>query len=407
MNIRAVTFLLACGSLAALCAWPFMARWEQTRERELNADHQTRLAMQARDWARDDAARKVAAQQAALKRGRERQRELEAAWGGPTEAPAKNPALDIRQMLEQTARACAPPGAVVTVRADRFTEFEATFELKRFLSERELAGVSICLLQHGVPYLRSVRFIQGGYLLAELDDRAIDSVVDWSKASAVEVENLLIVPEATRVSTANAGNAPSPGSTGDRETELTGDRKRLREVETSFNNRLQEQFKFLTALLETQDAAANLGGLQSGTDLQARLKVLEANDAALASARGLLLNQGQEYRRALEELKLDPLLVKVVMRAFTEREDQERVYLTELLDGLAERQRSVKALLTNMQSVWGSWSADPSANSIQFTSLAARDTYNQSSSQLQRSTERVSAAMRAWTAWKAAQKRGN
>ena len=404
MNRRPSPLLTVCALLATLVLAAWLVRRFEDRAAVLRANHQQQLAALQKQWAREDAARKVAAHEEALRRRHARQRELEQALGGPTEVPARNPDLNIKEMLEQTARACAPAGASVVVRVDRFTEFEVIVTLKGAPGTNQLAELTTCLLRHGAPYVHSLRFIQGGRVIAELDQRALELVADWSQASVTIAEEILASSGVAAPSPDAAANDAQPPSIKEETPELTGDQKRLQEVEDEFNRARASQFERLNKLIDAQDHAPRLASVGSMSVLEERLKWLGDNESVLGSARALLLKPGVEFRHRLEEQKFDPLVVTILCRGMTERRQQELPYLAKLLDAAAERQRVTKSFLAAMQSQWGNWSADPAAGQILFDSLSAQEAYKRGNAEYDKAGTALGTALREWSEFNAAQK---
>jgi hypothetical protein len=407
MNRRPSHLLTVCALLATLVFAALLVRRFEDRVGVLRANHQQQLAALQKQWAREDAARKVAAHEEALRRHRAHQRELKQALGGPTEVPARNPDLTIKEMLEQTARVCAPAGASVVVRVDRFTEFEVIVTLKGASSSNQLAELTTCLLRHGAPYVHSLRFIQGGRVIAELDQRALELVPDWSQASVTTAQELLVSSGPAAPSPDAAANDAQHPSVKGETPELTGDRKRLQEVEDAFYRARTNQFDRLNKLIEVQDFAPRLASVSSVSALEDRLKWLGDNDSVLDSARALLLDPEPEYRRRLNEQSLDPKVVTILCRGLAERGALQRPYLAKLLDAVAERQRAAKSFLSAMQSQWGNWHADPADGRIYFDPPMARDAqeaYQRGSAQYKQASDALVAALRAWSEFNAAQK---
>lgn len=403
MNQRPAPLLTLCALLGTLVLAAVLVGRFEGRVSALRADHQRQLAALQQQWAREDAARKVAAHEETLKR----QRELDQALGGPTEIPFRNPDLTIQQMLEQTARACAPAGASVVVRVDRFTEFEVIVTLQSGTATNQLAELTTCVLRHGAPYVHSLRFIQGHRVIAELDQRALELVPDWSQASLTTAQALLASSGLGVPSPAAAAKDAQPPSVREEAPELTGDRKRLQEVEVAFNRARTEQFARLDKIIVAQDYAPRLPGIGSASALADRLKWLGDNDSALESARAFLLNSEPEYRRRLNEQHFDPEVVTILCRGMTDRAEQQRPYLKKLLDAAAERQRVTKSFLAAMQSQWGNWHADPADGRIYFDPPKARDAqdaYNHGNAQYEQAGLALGTALRVWSEFNAAQK---
>ncbi len=346
---------------------------------ELRARQEQDMKEEAKQWARENAERKVAAHEEALKRERQHQQQLEDAWGGPAEAAWKNPDLNISQMLEQLARACAPPSSPVTVRVDRFTDFELTVGVSQRADTARLAGISQCLMPHAAPYLRDLRFIQKGRVQVELDSIAIDSVLDWQQASTEDIERLITSVEADSGAGGDDANpaeanvsAANPAASND-EPELSGDSKLMREAEAMFNRTLQENNARLNEAIKKQGQATMLGDVHTAADLEGKIVLLQESKAALDEVREFFLNEDRVHQQLVEQAKIDPLLADISARGVSERQRRRRPYLEQLFQALAERQRSATTLLIDMKSLWGGWSGDSTGHYIRFTSVSARD----------------------------------
>src|SRR5579864_1395338 len=233
--------------------------------------HEQETAIDTKAWGRDEAARKLKAHEEGLKRSREYRQQLNEAWGDPVQAAWKNPYLSIEQMLGQLGRACAPAGTQVDVRVDRFTEFEVTLGLDRDAEVGELAQISLCMMQHGSPFVRNLRFTRAGRLLAELETAELDAKRDWAKASQAEIEKYLSMSKDALPKKANAlGTSESANwvsrlqtrikevSASAEKSELTGDSRRLVDAKSAFNRLLNENTQRLTSLLQKQNEAGDL-----------------------------------------------------------------------------------------------------------------------------------------------------
>ena len=404
MNPRTARFVTVLAPIAALIGVAIVNAGFHLEQRALQTLHELELADDARQWGRDDAARKVAAHEESLRRRRAHEQQLEKAWGGPAQAAWKNPDLNIAQMLEQLAKACTAPGTAIAVRVERFTDFEMTLGINQQPDHRQLAEICVCLLRYGAPHLRDVRFALGGDLVAELDQTAVDSVSDWTAVGVADTEKLLTLFKPGEMVTRSA--APEPQgwvakleakmkevSGGNDEPQLTGDARRLRDAQRAFNQALEERNQRLTSVVEKQDRAGSLSDVNTAADLETKLAMLRESDAALADVRDFFLNEEIKYRSILEQAQIDPLLLNIELRGVRERQGSRRPLLEQLLQALAERQRCAKTFVTEMQNFWGSWTKV--GNLIHFSSSEAEATYSRSSTQLSQATARVSAAFRA------------
>ena len=400
MNRRPSVLLFVSAALVTLLLAAVLIDEFESRARALRSLQEEQLASLQKQWGREAAARKASAHQKTPKR----QRELDQALGGPVESAFRNPDLTIQQMLQQTARACAPDGAAVVVRVDAFTEFEVIVTLKDAAGTNHLAEFTTCLLRHGAPYLHTLRFIHDRRVVVELDQRTLERVPDWSKASVTTAQEILASSGLAAAALKTAANDDRPPSAKEEAAELTGDRKRIQEVGDTFDREYAVQFDRINKLIEAQDFAARLDSVGHASDLDDRLKWLDENESALNSARVFLLDPEPEYRRRLNELAIDPLVVTILCRGRGERGEQQRPYLARTLDAVAERQRATKSFLSAMQSQWGNWHSDPTAGLIHFESAAARDAYNRGIAEYEQAGHTVGLAKRAWSNFNETQK---
>jgi hypothetical protein len=338
---------------------------------------------------------------------REHRQSLQTAWGGAVEAACKNPDLSITGMLEELARACAQTKNVI-VRVDRFTEFEINIRWEGPLDMDRMAKASSCLLSQAAPFVRALRFVQRGTVLAALDERAIDSVTNWAQASPGDIENLLTNQQNILSGGSNVGSWSADLqkklkdiSSKTDDSAASGDSQRIREAQETFDRTVASQNQRLSSVLEQQDRAGKLNDVLSEANLQSKLQLLQQAGVDLRQTREFLMNQDGQFRQLLQSHEIDPLFVSIQMRAMSDRQARRRPYLEALFQALDQRQNSAEVFLTEMQRTWGGWNV--AGTMIQFTSTDAQRAYRQAADGFSQATDRVSAAMRALNDWDAAQ----
>ena len=386
-------WLLVGLSVGTLLAWWVITVVFKSMKVEAQSRHHAQMEEDVRQWVRQDAARKMAAHEETLQRGQRHLREWEMAAGGPVQSVSKNPDLSLQELLEQAAEVCAPTGTVVTVKVDRFTDFEITMDFRQPILAPQMAQAGACLLQVGAPYLHSLRFFQNGRLLAELDRRGIESVSDWSTASAAIVEPLLLRPET------EAAAPPVAAQTAREETEPIGDFKRLRDAERSVRANWDQQMELLQALLKAQAEAVNLADVRDSTRLQTKLLELRRAGASLEGLRSGFLGHEKLHERLLTEQNLDPLAVLIIMRGAAGRYHEERQHVATFFDALTARQSGADYFLHEMQRQWGNWRIVAEERKISFTAAAAKRAHDRGTAQWEAGDTATTAAMKEWSAW--------
>ncbi len=360
--------------------------------------HQDKVFTRGKQWRREDAARKSIDEEAA-RRG---QRDVEKAFGGALSLATRNPDLTLREMIEQTARACAPPEFGISVHVDRFTEFEVLVHLPRSPERATVANFSRCLLQHCATYVHSIRFALNGKVGAELDRRAIESVADWSAVNVSDVESLFVETEAPPGSETKESISGASRHGSDLE-ELTGDARRLATVAANLKQSHQRAADSLKVSIDSIESAVSLTGVSSAADLQSKLRVLDQTARDIESWRAFHLQSGEEYLRLLKAENLDPLLILILARCFNERSSLEMPHVNRLRAALLEHRRQCRGLIETMLQHWGHWSVDGTTQRIRFESSTSHDAHEKASRRMESSGQAVMDAIRTLTEWRATQ----
>ena len=409
MKTRTAFALLVATLLLAAATGFCLYLWFEGQEKALYAQHEQAMAEDSRNWAREQKDRKVKFYQSMQQLQREHLQKLTAAWGGATEAACRDPHLTITEMLERLAQACAQATGI-NVRVDRFTEFEINIRWDGLQDAARMANACSCLLSRATPFVRSIRFIQRGVIVAELDGRSIDSIPDWTKASLPDVQNLLSVREniaAQSVNNSKIGTWSAEFqkklkgiSSSAEDAAAGGDGQRIQDAQKAFEQTLALHNQRLKSVLDRQDQAGRLNDVLSADSLQSKLQLLRQAAVDLGQTRQFLLNQDGEFRQIFQSRDVDPLFVSIQMRTQSERQARRRPYLEALFQALDQRQSSAELFLTEMQRTWGGWSA--SGTTVQFNNAEAQAAYRQAADQLSQATERASAAIRALNDFEAA-----
>jgi hypothetical protein len=393
VNLRLAIGLCLGIPLAAFVAGRVIHDSFQDRLAAAVAQHQ----QETNRWGDEALIRDNAVKQQALERANAEAKQLTEALGGPVGAAWKNPDLSIAQMLEATAKAIAPPRTEVQVQVDRFTEFDLALTLP-VEAHPSIAELCLGVLRHGGPYLSTVRITQGDEVLADLDDRAIASVPDWSKATARQMREVL---ESSKSSTftETTTSLPQPGTVKTDEGNETDDSRGEKVALEAFNTARRNQVDALNSALAAQNAAINLRDASTVNNLQTKLNGLGANESVLADVHEFLLNEDKEFRRLLEQQQVDSLLVDILVRKQTQRQDERRRYLKPLFQAINERQRVTSDFLGEMMRLFGTWSTEPTKNIIRFTSEETREIYQRFDDKLGIANKQLSAALSAWQKW--------
>jgi hypothetical protein len=375
--------------------WIIGSRYDG-REAGLRMEQQQYLQDQQAAWSREDVERALVARQTELESKRKHEEELVKALGGPVAAATKDPALNIQQMLEKIAQACAPTNTAISVTVDRFTEFDVAFVLPEPLTFTRLAGISKRFLKYGVPYVHGIRFILGNEVLARLGDAEIESVTNWSTASVGSVEELLLATSA-QSQPAEAAVAASDRDTAPPEGEnLSPDQLKISEAQKAFTKQYVEHVRILNELVSKLARAAQFDALQDW-DLPSRIVWLDQQPSRMTDDRDFFLNQASEMEQLLNDQGLDPLLITIIKRESNARIQAKAVLIETVFDAVSDHRLKIRGLLADMESHRGEWFVDPNTGVIQFSSSAARDVYVTGSDAVKRSGTAVHDAMQSWS----------
>jgi hypothetical protein len=377
--------------------WAMFDKWES----RMRAEQLQFLTGQQSIWAEEDAKKAIAAQQKIIDEERTHSNELVDAWGGPVKAAVKNPALDIRNMLQETAVACAPANTLVSVTVDRFMDFNIDLILPEPIALSRLAKISKQFLKYTFPYVHNVRFIQGDEVLAYLDDAAIESVTNWNTISAERLGGMLAAGLSGQTewvaAATNDDNAVQPVQ------DLAPDQVKFNEAEGMFKKHFNDHVHALNEIVGNLDHVSRLNSIQNKDEFQSRIVWLDELVSHLAAERKFFMNQSADMENLLRGQGLDPLLIDIVKRNTKARNESESPILTNLFDAVSAYCEADRAFLVSMKSQWGDWQAEPNSDMIQFTTPEARAAYKTGMDSIERSGGLVQRAFQAWANYKQSQ----
>jgi hypothetical protein len=367
--------VLVVAALVTGVTWWVLHNRATARQMEITAAHRETFAALQQEWARHRAQREVAAHQAARERARRQEQELETAMGGPAAAAAKKPGISIAESIQGVARACAPRATQVRVRVDRFTEFSALLELPSRLEAPALAELARCILGHSSAYLHRLQFSYRGSLLGELDRRAIESVADWRSVTLAEVQRAMATTEGRAEAVASVGSPPLEPPPAEREAEqnLTPEARRQLQVSEAFHASMKTAHQRLSSALESHRQATDLAGVGTLQDLEAKKTLLQQADALASQAEAVLVDPAAEYRRLLEEARLDEVYVRSAVRTVALRYDALRSATAEMFGKLAADLQSSNSLLEALEKHWGDWTYNAQQRKFSFLTSAQGD----------------------------------
>jgi hypothetical protein len=110
-------------------------------------------------------------------------------WGNPTNRITRDPSLTIAEMLQQVAGLAAPAESQITVKVNRFTEFDVSVSFPKRPDSNQLARISIMLLNKEFGrYLNSLRFIVSeDDTIKVIDRRAIERLLEIKPLTADDI----------------------------------------------------------------------------------------------------------------------------------------------------------------------------------------------------------------------------
>jgi hypothetical protein len=387
------TAIVAAITLAACIS---LDRWQVSENAKLLAAHQKSLAAVQERFEVGDTKRQIEVHDANIARQRRFQQEITTALGGPVGVALKHPELTILGMLQEVARACAPPGSVPHAAVDRFTEFTLFIDLPAAQDRSALGEIARCLLTHSAQYLGSVQFSHDRSVLAVLDRRGIESIADWANASTSAVEKALIDPEYSQPLTFVGAVAPAAEQQIHEFQNLPEEGRRQRMAEERFAEVFKLANSQLRSALERQIDAVNLAGVKRVGELDERGKILMDAERIGAEAKRVLANPILEYERILEAQKLDPIYIRAALRTATQNYADSRPAAGKVFAGLDERSRCASEFLATMKRHFGAWTYQPFQDRFEFHETAAQLDYAAASKKFATASRTLEHAIAEW-----------
>jgi hypothetical protein len=380
-----ILFLAVLGWLAIRSAY-------DSQEDNLRSNQNSFLTSQQSVWSLQDAQWGASHQQEVLVQEKARTEEWVRALGGPLGAATKNPDLDIQQMIRQIALACAPTDATVSVTVDRFTEFDVAVVLNEKPALANLAAISRRLLQNTVPYVYSLRFIQGNSLLAELQDADIESVTNWNTLPDAAALALLQAA-AERDQPASPGSDEAQADQPPAQQDLSPDQTKINQARDAFKDDYAEHVRRLNELVTQLNRAARLDTIQTSSEFETQISWLDGESSEISAERHYFMNQPESFGKFLSEQGLDAELINILKRGQDERAAAQELAYSDVFDALSEYQQQIRKFLATMNDYRNEWTTLDSSR-IQFTSVEARNVYNSAAAQVQRAANAVSHSFR-------------
>lgn len=360
------------------------------REDNLRSNQNSFLTAKQSLWSQEDAQWNASHEREVLEQEKARAEEWVRALGGPLGAATKNPDLDIRQMIQQVTGACAPTDAVVSVTVDRFTEFDVAVVLNEKPTLASLAVLSRRLLQNTVPYVTSLRFIQGNTLLAELEDADIESVTNWNTLPDTAALALL-------QSAAERDQPVSPASdetqTNQPQQDFGPDQPKIDQARDAFKEDYSEHVRRLNELVSQLNGAARLDTIKTSSQFQEQISWLDGVSPEISAERHYFINQEEALGKFLSQQGLDAELINIFKRGYDERNAAQELAYSDIFDALSDYQQQIRKFLTTMDDDRNDWMIQDSGR-IQFTNIEARNAYSTAFAQVQRAANEVTRSFR-------------
>jgi hypothetical protein len=174
--------------------------------------------------------------------------------------------------------------------------------------------------------------------------------------------------------------------------ESTGDSQRMLKASAVFHEQMErvvaEQEKIVVSLEQMSD----FGGVQSREDLARRRELVKEHQKGLGQALFFLEKGPDIVRNEMVKQGIDPRLAN---RVASQVRHQVRPSLRELvlLQLACQRwARNLLAVISHLESHWGSWSYDESSDLLRFSNASVAEEFDRLSARLQRSLTSFSAA---------------
>jgi hypothetical protein len=389
--------LMSTGIAATLAAGICIAleRHQQSRETELVAAHQKSIAARKEQFELREVKRQINARDETVRRQRRYYDEYVAALGGPLDAALKHPELTILGMLQELARACSPPGSAPHVSVERFTDFTVLIDLPGQETNPALAKIAHCLLLHASQYLNGVRFSCRGRVVAQLDRRGIESAADWAKATAADVQKLLVEPDFSEPPTF-VGAVPPVEQPIQEPQNLPPEVQRQKLAEERFVEAYKRADAQLRSAIERQTEAIDLTGVKLAGDLDERGKLLAEAERAAAEAKRVLGDPVIEYERILQQQQLDPVYIRAAARTATQTYANSRRAVARIFAALDERSTCARQFLATMKAHFGAWTYQPFQDRIDFHDPTAQQDYAAAIKRFKSASDALVGAVEGW-----------
>ena len=395
LAVTAVVTLIACGAIK---------KHFFSEKARLIAEHAQTLKERERARSRERVDREVKALNAARERRREFDNQLEQAFGGPIAAASKNPDLTISESIEKIASLCAPRGSKVRVSVARFTEFTAIIELPRKLDDLSMAQITQCILGETSTYLNQVQFAHGGRIIAEIDRREIESVMDWRNISPAQIKTLLIDPGDLRIEVAaSRSSASSGGNSVEERQNWSPEMRRQREAMDAFDATLKSAHKNFNASVEAQTQARDITGVRQAFDLIAKGRQLEQAEQLASEAKIILEDPAGAYAKILSAAAIDDTYQRASIRDAVARYQTSARAVHNVFAQNAETIRATSEYLEALSKHFANWTYNGQTKIFQFKSPDAHLAIKSAMERMEKADKNAAAAITEWNNAVAAQ----
>lgn len=328
--------------------------------------------------------------------------------GGPRQAALKNPDTGIAASIEGLARAVIPHAAAVSVRVDRFVEFQLMIELPTPVDDAQMMGWSRQLLLPMHRYLHAIRFVAAGAVVGALDRPAIEAaaredastgISDWTRRLHGGREGQAGGGRGdppVGATNGAAGSGVRPREAGSLVARDPGSERELR-VNEELTAAIQTQSKQFAEGLRNLHETINRLGTEGPVGLVPVREAVRGFRERLPTIRRYLADPAGELDRRLQEAGADEVYRRAAVRTF--RQDYTAARDAERMIAQARRYSDVLlGFLDTMEKHRVGWIALPEVQKIQFLDPDLFEVYQEGALACEREKKETQASIDAWSA---------
>lgn len=386
------TMLLCVALLGAFgAAWLALDRALTAKEAELRA--QVLAAIQARQFALAQARSERVAKPNPPDQGSELNR------GGEEDA------VTLTEWLARLVRNVVREALQVSVRVDRFVEFELVVELPRAAPRTELALWSRDLLRHAGPYLYSLKYLHAGTILGSIDREGIEAVAADAEDALTLLDRRLQPPSTSGPPDSPEGKTDPSVSAGTGPVNeaalppgwLDPESARAQMIHQAVVQDIQRRAQgFFEAVRELSGVVNRLGREGPGS-IEVIRGTVTRERAALADTRKFLAAPGGLLDERLREAGFGETYRRAAVRTFRRSYPAERE--AERMISQAQRYADVLlALLALMEKHRIEWAVLPEVQKIQFLDPDLFEVYRDSLGKCEAQQKQLNEQIEVWRA---------